>query len=536
MLGVLEERMFASHPTEIGPYRVLEVLGQGGVGNVYLVQQHEPFRRKAALKLIKLGMDTREVLVRFAQERQMLASMNHPNIAKVFDAGQTDTGRPYFVMEYVAGEPITDYCDRHKLPLRERLELFAIVCRAIQHAHQRGILHRDVKPSNVLVSNQEGRHVPMVIDFGLAKVLRTEPASANLLTREGQFLGTPRYMSPEQIELPSEQIDTRADVYSLGVVLFELIVGEPPYERPITDGGLPKLLRSVKDEESTRPSTRLTRLRKDGAEVAEKRRTDRAALLAQVKGDLDWIVVKALERDRDRRYQSAAELANDVERYLRREPIAARPPSAAYRMERFVRRNPLAVGGLLVAVLALVLGSASSTFWYLRANRARELRDALKQAIGQVDKDVGNAHLWFEEAIFGDETLDVARDVVAPLTQSSAVVGQNMGASKGLDVRTADVTAQLGLLHEELGLFLQVTNERWKDKDAGRIGGELDQEYDAIYLRIQGLCDEIRGDLDEANAHEWERAAGAAIAVNGAFLLLLLVGSGAALRFWLKRA
>src|SRR6185503_4119030 len=184
MPGVTEERMFASHPTEIGPYRVLEVLGQGGVGNVYLVQQREPFRRKAALKLIKLGMDTREVLVRFAQERQMLASMNHPNIAKVFDAGQTETGRPYFVMEYVPGEPITDYCDRHRLSVSERLELFVTVCRAIQHAHQRGILHRDVKPSNLLVANQDGKHVPMVIDFGLAKVLRTEPSSAHLLTRE----------------------------------------------------------------------------------------------------------------------------------------------------------------------------------------------------------------------------------------------------------------------------------------------------------------------------------------------------------------
>jgi serine/threonine protein kinase len=540
MLGVLEERMFASHPTEIGPYRVLEVLGQGGVGNVYLVQQVEPFRRRAALKLIKLGMDTREVLVRFAQERQMLASMNHPNIAKVFDAGQTDTGRPYFVMEYVAGEPITDYSDRHKLPLRERLELFAVVCRAIQHAHQRGILHRDVKPSNVLVSHQEGRHVPMVIDFGLAKVLRTEPASANLLTREGQFLGTPRYMSPEQIELPSDQVDTRADVYSLGVVLFELIVGEPPYERPITDGGLPKLLRAVKEEESTRPSTRLSRHRKDGAEVAEKRRTDRAALLAQVKGDLDWIVVKALERDRDRRYQSAAELANDVERYLRREPIAARPPTTAYRMERFVRRNPLAVGGLLIAVLALVLGSASSTFWYLRANRAREIRDALKESLVKIDKDVGNAHLWFEEAIFGDKTLDVARDVLVPLHESASVIGHVLNdadeSSETDEVRTTAVTESLTLLQEDIRQFIGITEERWRDKDAGRIGGELDQQYDSVYLRIQGLCNEATRGLDQTSAEEWERAAGAAIAVNAAFLLLLLVGSGAALRFWLKRS
>jgi len=533
--------MFTTHPTEIGPYRVLEVLGQGGVGNVYLVQQQEPFRRKAALKLIKLGMDTREVLVRFAQERQMLASMNHPNIAKVFDAGQTETGRPYIVMEYVPGEPITDYCDRHKLDVRERLELFATACRAVQHAHQRGILHRDIKPSNLMVSNQDGRHVPMVIDFGLAKVLRTEPASANLLTREGQFLGTPRYMSPEQIELPSDEIDTRADVYSLGVVLFELIVGEPPYERHITDGGLPKLLRSIREEESTRPSTRLSQHRKDGAEIAAKRRTDRAALLAQVRGDLDWIVVKALERDRDRRYQSAAELANDVDRYLRREPITARPPSTSYRTERFVRRNPLAVGGFLAAVLALVLGSGLSFYWFWRANNAREPKLALMQMCEDIRTDAADAHLWFEELIAGDTTNDIERDVLEPLRGSlrrvvDALEGQSLGPVQEA-ARAPETADKLRALRAQLEHRLEITRERWQLKDsAGRIGGDLDQQYDANYRSILDDCSAIFNDLEQSSAHDWQRAAKAALAVNGAIMLLLVATSGVALRFWIKRS
>lgn len=532
--------MFISHPTEIGPYRVLEVLGQGGVGTVYLVQQHEPFRRKAALKLVKLGMDTREVLVRFSQERQLLALMSHPNIAKVFDAGQTETGRPYFVMEYVAGEPITDYCDRNRLTLRERLELFITVCRAIQHAHQRGILHRDVKPSNLLVSKQEERAVPMVIDFGLAKILRSEPASANLLTREGQFLGTPRYMSPEQIELPSDEIDARSDVYSLGVVLFELIVGQPPNERHITDGGLPKLLRSVREEESARPSTRLTRLRKEGEEIAEKRRTDRAALQAQVRGDLDWIAVKALERDRDRRYQSAAELAADLERYLRREPIAARPPSAAYRAERFVRRNPLAVLGLIAVVLALVLGSALSYWSFLRANDAREPKAALMQMCENIRTDVADAHLWFEEVIAGDESQDLQRDVLVPLNRSVARLAVALEAEQPSPeqeaARTPERAEKLGLLRTRIDHFLAVTMERWDAKDdAGRIGGALDQQYDAIYRDILEVCSQIVTELNESSALDFRNTARAALAVNGAILFVLAGASALALRLWMRR-
>jgi serine/threonine protein kinase len=539
--GLVEESMFTSHPTEIGPYRVLEVLGQGGVGTVYLVQQREPFRRKAALKLIKLGMDTREVLVRFSQERQMLALMNHPNIAKVFDAGQTETGRPYFVMEYVAGEPITDYCDRNRLTLRERLELFITVCRAIQHAHQRGILHRDVKPSNILVSKQEERHVPMVIDFGLAKVLRTEPASANLLTREGQFLGTPRYMSPEQIELPSDEIDVRSDVYSLGVVLFELIVGQPPNERHITDGGLPKLLRAVRDEESTRPSTRLSHLRREGEDIAAKRRTDRAALQAQVRGDLDWIAVKALERDRDRRYQSASELAADIERYLRREPISARPPSASYRAERFVRRNPLAVLGMLAVVLALVLGSALSYSSFSRANEAQAPKLALMQMCENIRNDVADAHLWFEEVVAGDASQELERDVLVPLHRSAKRVRDALEGTEPSpeqeSAREPERAQELVQLQHEIDRFLAITNQRWAAREGvGRIGEALDQQYDAIYKEIQRICRDITSELNESSSRDFRRTAETALVVIGAILFVLVCASGVALRFWLRRS
>jgi predicted Ser/Thr protein kinase len=530
-----EQMNIAGQPEEIGPYRVLEVLGQGGVGTVFLVQQREPIRRKAALKLVKLGMDTREVLVRFQQERQMLASMSHPNIAKVFDAGQTETGRPYFVMEYVPGEPVTDYCDHHRLNLADRLRLFVTICRAIQHAHQKGILHRDIKPSNLLVCEQDGGHVPMVIDFGLAKVLRTEPASAHLLTRQGQFLGTPRYMSPEQIELPSEEVDTRSDVYSLGVVLFELIVGEPPYERHITDGGLAKLLNSLKDEESARPSTRLSVLTRQAKEIVERRRTDRAALLNQVRGDLDWIVVKALERDRERRYSSPAELAADVERYLNREPIAARPPTAAYRAERFVRRNPLAVGAILAVVLALVLGSVASTFWYLRANETRDEKATLITLCEEVRTDVSNAHLWFEEAIANDGTLSVEDDVLAPLERSLARVEAALAPGEA-QADLGVTRPEFETLRSELTHFIRVTRERWADKDGtGRIGLPLDQKYDGIHTNIMQGCSRISHYMNESSTADFKRAAQSAGAVNALVIVMLLVAGAVAARFWAKR-
>ena len=531
--------MYISHPTDIGPYRVIEVLGQGGVGTVYLVQQNQPLRRKVALKLVKLGMDTREVLVRFALEQEMLARMNHPNIAKVFDAGQTETGRPYFVMEYVAGEPITDYCDRNRLGLRERLELFVIVCRAIHHAHERGILHRDVKPSNLLVSCQEGRHVPMVIDFGLAKILRTEPASANLLTREGQFLGTPRYTSPEQIELMSDEIDARADVYSLGVVLFELIVGEPPNERAMTEGGLPKLQRSVREEEVALPSKRLARMRQEGDEIAAKRSTDRAALQAQVRGDLDWITIRALSPERERRYSSAANLAADIERHLRREPIVARPPSASYRLERFVRRNSLAVGAMFAVVLALVLGSVASTIWYFQANRTREPKAALMAMCEGVRTAVADAHLWFEEAVANDKSLNVDKDVLAPLQRSVEELTQALeGPAPSVEqpaARAPKVSDKVQRLRDELGQLIAITQNRWEKKDSdGRIGGELDQKYDTIYKGIQALCAEIVADLQRSSDRDWRLAAQFAILVNLA-VVLVLVSSAVALGIWLKR-
>ena len=531
--------MYISHPTDIGPYRVIEVLGQGGVGTVYLVQQREPFRRKAALKLVKLGMDTREVLVRFSQEQETLALMSHPNIAKVFDAGQTETGRPYFVMEYVAGEPITDYCDQKRLGLRERLELLVTVCRAIHHAHERGILHRDVKPTNLLVASQEGRHVPMVIDFGLAKVLRTEPASANMLTREGEFLGTPCYTSPEQIELTSDAIDARADVYSLGVVLFELIVGEPPHERPMTEGGLGRLLRAVREEGAALPSKRLLRLHEKATEIAAKRGTDRATLQAHVRGDLDWIALKALEHERDRRYASAADLADDIERYLRREPIFARPPSAAYRVERFVRRNPLAIGALFAVALALVIGSAASTFWYFQANWTREPKAALMATCETVRTSVADAHLWFEEAVANDRSLNVEKDVLAPLQRSVDSLANVLEGQAPSNVQAAardpEIATTLGRLRGDVEQLLSITRDRWNKRDSeGRIGGELDQKYDTIYKKIQAQCAEIVTHLQTSSDRDWKRAARSAIFVNSAGALLVL-STAVGLGIWLRR-
>jgi serine/threonine protein kinase len=528
------------HPREIGPYRVKEILGQGGVGTVYLVEQHSPFRRLAALKLVKLGMDTREVLVRFAQERQMLALMNHPGIARVYDAGQTGEGRPYFVMEYVPGAPITDYCDQRHLNVRERLELFVQVCRAIQHAHQKGILHRDIKPSNILVAEHDGRARPVVIDFGLAKVLRSEPASAHLLTKPGQFLGTPRYMSPEQVELPSEEIDTRADVYALGVVLFELLVGAPPHERKIPEGGLHRLLLQIREEESTRPSTRLSQLAGELADVAAKRRTDRAALLKQLRGDLDWIAVMALERDRERRYSTAAELAADVERYLHDQPIAARPPSTGYRIERFVRRNRLEVAAALAVSLALVLGAGASTFWFLRASSARDELAGLVRTCETLRNDVANAHLWFEEALARDQSLSLERDVLVPLRSSLARIEELLGLEAepaGLLAlaRSRPTVEKLRVLRAELVNLITITQGRWNAGDEGRAGGDLDQAYDAAYRTILAHAAEIEGELEDTAAADWRRSAQAGVLVN-ALGLIALAGLGLfVLRFWRRR-
>jgi len=359
-------------PERVGPYRIVSVLGTGGMGVVCLAEQDRPLRRTVALKLVKRGMDSRAVLARFEAERQALALMDHPGIARVLDAGTSEEGRPYFVMEHVDGPPITEYCDRHRLDTRRRLELLAEVCEAVQHAHAKGVLHRDLKPSNVLVAEQDGRPRPKVIDFGVAKALRQRLTEETCLTELGVIVGTPGYMSPEQTETSDRGVDTRTDIYSLGVLAYELLTGVPPFDsKRLRQAGWAEMLRIIREEEPPRPSTLVRTLGASAAEPAERRGTDPGALVRRLRGDLDWIVLKALEKDPERRYHSAYGLASDIRRHLDDEPVVAGPPTLGYRLGKAVRRNKLAFGAAVAVGLAVLVGLLASTALYLRAEGAR---------------------------------------------------------------------------------------------------------------------------------------------------------------------
>jgi len=378
---------FADEPADetigqkIGRYKILEKVGEGGCGAVYVAEQTEPVRRRVALKVVKLGMDTKQVVARFEAERQALALMDHPNIAKVLDAGATDTGRPYFVMELVRGIKITDYCDQNKLSTSERIDLFIKVCHAIQHAHQKGLIHRDIKPSNILVTLHNGVPVPMVIDFGIAKATEGRLTDATVYTQLNQFIGTPAYMSPEQAEMSGLDVDTRSDIYSLGVLLYELLTGQTPFDpKELTAHGIDAMRRFIREEEPQRPSTRLSTMVGDELTATANRRAVDAPHLAHLlRGDLDWIVMKCLEKDRTRRYETANGLAMDLQRYLNNEMVVARPPSRFYRLQKTVRRNKLAVGAVAAIALALLLSVTASALLAIRATQAS--RKAEKAAL-----------------------------------------------------------------------------------------------------------------------------------------------------------
>lgn len=387
----------------VGGCELLELLGEGGFGQVWRARQAEPLVREVALKVIKPGMDSREIIARFRAEQQALALMDHPNIAAVLDAGRARDGRPWFAMELVAGQPITDYCDRHRLPLRDRLELFVPVCLAVQHAHQKGVLHRDLKPSNILVAEVDGRPVPKVIDFGIAKALQSGDDSApglSLLRTTGlSLLGTPLYMSPEQAGLGGQDVDSRSDIYSLGAVLYELIVGVTPMDaRALRGSAVDEMLRLIREHEPPGLERRLRTCDQPSQAVAEKRRTEIKKLAAQMRGELEWIVLKALEKDRERRHATAAALAEDIERHLRDEPVSAGPPSTLYRWRKLARRHQGKLAGAALLLLSLLAGFGFSVWQAVRATRAEHMAEA---RLAQVEEARAAAEGLINEGIHG---------------------------------------------------------------------------------------------------------------------------------------
>jgi serine/threonine protein kinase/tetratricopeptide (TPR) repeat protein len=497
--GIESHAVLTEPGQEIGSYRLVRRIGEGGMGEVWEAEQHTPLERTVALKLLKPGMDTRHILTRFAAERQMLARMQHPSIAQVFDAGVTSAARPYFVMEYVEGTRITTYCDQHTLGVHARLALFQQVCEAVQHAHQKGVIHRDLKPSNVLVTKHADKPLPKVIDFGLAKAIAGESADASM-TEIGTWLGTPAYASPEQMKLGAVDVDTRSDVYSLGALLYELLVGVIPFE---TDGAQPsdiiELRRAIREQEPMRPSARISRLGERSVPIAQSRGVEPLALRRQLRGELDWIVMKALEKDRERRYASPHELSLDIERYLENEPLLAGPPSAAYRARKFVRRHRVgtafaaAISLLVVAFVIVTLVQAKR----ISKERDRATAEAAKaNSINEfLQKTLGSADPW-----------ETGKDV--PIREVLANAARKADAEfKDQPLIAAAVKNTIGRTYVNLGQIEPGESLIRAALDTRR--AQLGNEHPDVAASLYDLAEtlEQRGEYAEAEAHAREALA-----------------------------
>ena len=433
--------------TRVGRYKLLRILGEGGMGLVYLAEQEGAITRQVAVKVIKPGMDSKRVIARFETERQALALLDHPSVAQVYDAGTTEAGRPYFAMEYVKGSPITEYCDRHKLSIEDRLRLFQQVCAAVHHAHQKGIIHRDIKPSNILVSTEGDAAIPKIIDFGVAKATGKSLTERTLYTEDSQLLGTPEYMSPEQADRVNEDIDTRSDIYSLGVLLYELLTGVLPFDSDtLRTGGIEHVRKTIRETDPKTPSTQLTKLGDEAKLVAENRCTQVATLARRLRSELEWIPLKAMRKERSERYRSATELADDIENYLKGAPLIAGPPGAVYRFRKFVRRNATLSAAVLAVAATLLLGLVATTAMYLRAERAFE-REARARAEAQA------IVTFLTNDVLGSAQKVVGRDATAMDLLDAATEKLDEGVFKDQPLTESSVRFRLGNLMKELGYF-----------------------------------------------------------------------------------